>query len=173
MHDMKQFLAVLSSFVVTLGHLAAQAEKSNDPVGAAWDHFNAARYDEGLAGIAKAMATLEPEAKTQATAMRGFDAKDHERERGALNAAGTLSLMRARILEKQGREREAVAAYLCAQERRGILRHRGELCIAIRRAGDISARPGAFPKRVGSENKTVPGFPRLAPWLHPGTRNGG
>src|SRR5678816_3807777 len=56
MHDMKQFLAVLSSFVVTLGHLAAQAEKSNDPVGAAWDHFNAARYDLSLIHISKAMA---------------------------------------------------------------------------------------------------------------------
>jgi hypothetical protein len=108
---MKRFAGFLFALLITLAHSRAQAEKTHDSLGAAWDHFNGGRYDEGLAVIDQALPGLEAEAKKQAAGMRGFDAKGHERERGALNTAGTLSLIRARIFEKQGRDREALAAY--------------------------------------------------------------
>jgi hypothetical protein len=106
MHDMKQFLAVLSSLVVTLGHVShsprSRKMQSELPgiISMPPDTMRA------LPVLPRRWQLWNPRQKRRRRAMRGFDAKDHERDRGALNAAGTLSLIRARILEKQGHERE-------------------------------------------------------------------
>jgi hypothetical protein len=89
----------------------AEEKPGADVTGAAWEHYNAARYDEGLALIAKALADAEPKAQEQATAMRGFDAKGAEWDHAAVNIAGTLWLIRGRILENQGKPAEALAAF--------------------------------------------------------------
>jgi len=98
-------------FVLSIAATSCFAQESKDVVGAAWDHFNNGTYDAGLAFIDKALATLDPQAKKEAAAMRGFDAPGHERDHGAANAAGTMLLIRARILEKRDGESAALPAY--------------------------------------------------------------
>jgi hypothetical protein len=89
----------------------AEDQPGADVTAAAWEHYNAARYDEGLAVIAKALPEIEPKAQEQATAMHGFDAKGAEWDHGAVNVAGTLWLIRGRILENQGKAAEALTAF--------------------------------------------------------------
>jgi tetratricopeptide (TPR) repeat protein len=108
---MKLPAMVLALAFITSARVSGQGEKAQDVLGAAWDHFNAGRHDEGLAVIDKALANREPDAKKQAAEMRGFDAKGHEWDHAAVNTAGTLLLIRGRILEKQGHSSAALETY--------------------------------------------------------------
>lgn len=90
---------------------AQEKQPQAEALGAAWDHFNNARYDEGLASIEQSLATLHEKADAEAKAALGFAAAERAHDAGAMNTAGTLLLIKGRLLEKQGGMAAALNAY--------------------------------------------------------------
>lgn len=111
---MKRLSLSLAAALSCYAAFAEEEKQGQDVTGAAWDHFNNGRNDAALALVEKSLPEFETQAKEQAAAMRGFDAKGQEWDHGAVNIAGTLWLIRGRIFEKQERTEEALAAYRTA-----------------------------------------------------------